>query len=263
VITLVVDEQEHVFDRDRIWIGSDPANDLVIASARKRHAMITGNDIDGYEFHHMAGWRGTRINGVKMQRSSHALADGDRIGIGKVAVVYGVRPPVPYQAGEPAEHDLLAAIEGGDDSARLVYADWLEQRGDLQRADFLRVQHALMTTERETPAFHERTAALRALAPGLTLQWRQRLARPVVEGCDGGFEVPCVRDWSQLTRTERPDVRHCDGCSKLVYYSATLHQAIAHAKIGRCVAVDVSQQRRPYDLAPPLIVMGEMPAPRR
>jgi uncharacterized protein (TIGR02996 family) len=263
VIALFVDEQEHVFDRDRIWIGSDPANDLVIASARTRHAMITGNDIDGYELHGMAGTRGIRINGIKMTKSTSAhLGEGDLIAIGKVPVLFRLRPPAPYQATEPAEHDLLAAIEGGDDSARLVYADWLEQRGDLQRADFLRVQHALMTLERETPAFHERTAALRALAPGLQLQWRQRLARPAVEGCDGGFEVPCVRDWSQLTCTDRPDVRHCDGCRKLVYYSATIHQAIAHAKIGRCVAVDVSQLRRPHDLAP-LILMGEMPAPRR
>ena len=262
MIALFVDDQEHVFDRDRIWIGSDPANDLVIASARKRHAMITGNDIDGYLLHGMAGARGTRVNGVKIGKSGCLLDNNDRIAIGKVAIVYRLRAPAAYQAAEPAEDDLLAAIEGGDDSARLVYADWLEQRGDLPRASFLRVQHALMTTARETPAFHEGTAALRALAPALELQWRQRLARPVVEGCDGGFEVPCVRDWAQLTRTERPDVRHCDGCSKLVYYSATLHQAIAHARIGRCVAVDVSQQRRPYDLAP-LIMMGEMPMPRR
>lgn len=262
MIALFVVEREHVFDRDRIWIGSDPANDLVIASARKRHAMITGNDIDGYLLHGMAGARGIRINGVKMRTSSHQLSDGELIGIGKVPIVYRLRAPAPYQASEPAEHDLIAAIEGGDDSARLVYADWLEQRGDLQRAEFLRVQHALMTTERETPAFHERTAALRALAPGLELPWRQRLARPFVEGCDGGFEVPCVRDWSQLARTERPDVRHCDGCRKQVYYSATIQQAIGHARFGRCVAVDVSQRRRPHDLAP-LIMMGEMPMPRR
>ena len=38
------------------------------------------------------------------------------------------------------EQLLQAALTSDDDAARLVYADWLEQRGDLPRADLIRAQ---------------------------------------------------------------------------------------------------------------------------
>jgi len=38
------------------------------------------------------------------------------------------------------EQLLLAALTADDDAARLVYADWLEQQGDLARADLIRAQ---------------------------------------------------------------------------------------------------------------------------
>ena len=62
--------------------------------------------------------------------------------------------------------NVIQAIQeqSADDSARLVYADWLEERGGVEadtRAEFLRVQHTLMTAQ---PAAHLRLreAELRA-----------------------------------------------------------------------------------------------------
>jgi uncharacterized protein (TIGR02996 family) len=41
-----------------------------------------------------------------------------------------------------AEHALLRAVAAAadDDTPRLVYADWLEEHGDADRAEFIRVQ---------------------------------------------------------------------------------------------------------------------------
>jgi uncharacterized protein (TIGR02996 family) len=35
---------------------------------------------------------------------------------------------------------FLAAIATGDDTARLVYADWLDENGDPRRAEYVRFQ---------------------------------------------------------------------------------------------------------------------------
>jgi uncharacterized protein (TIGR02996 family) len=58
-----------------------------------------------------------------------------------------------------SEETLLAAVldSPGDDTPRLVYADWLEERGD-PRAEFLRVECEFL----QLPPDDERTPALRA-----------------------------------------------------------------------------------------------------
>src|SRR5689334_8802106 len=73
----------------------------------------------------------------------------------KLAVAFGVStdellkgindppPPPPKPAGRPEDHEafLAAIIESpGDDGPRLVYADWLEDNGDAQAAEFIRMR---------------------------------------------------------------------------------------------------------------------------
>src|SRR5262245_58469116 len=59
---------------------------------------------------------------------------------------------------------LWAVIEALDDDApRLVYADWLEERGEPERAEFIRVQCALETMpegDPRRPGLERREAAL-------------------------------------------------------------------------------------------------------
>jgi uncharacterized protein (TIGR02996 family) len=57
---------------------------------------------------------------------------------------------------------LLAAIRAApdDDAPRLVYADWLDEHGQLERADFIRVQCEL--ARRDDPALRRREAELLA-----------------------------------------------------------------------------------------------------
>jgi uncharacterized protein (TIGR02996 family) len=108
----------------------------------------------------------------------------------------------------PIERDLLAAIERGDDSSRLVYADWLESIDDAPRAEFLRLQHALATMSPDAADFERATDRLRELAAGLELGWRARVAKRSIEACPP-FDFECPKRWEELGLTERPDVRHC------------------------------------------------------
>ena len=94
------------------------------------------------------------------------------------------------------------------------------------------------------------------------MAWRHRVARTVVEGCDMRFSFKCPREWSSMTVTAKPDIRHCTTCNQHVYYCATVQQAQGHAERGRCVVVDLIPRRRPHDLEPErAMATAGMPAP--
>jgi len=62
---------------------------------------------------------------------------------GGAPFAFSPKPPAPWRdklANDPMEHDLLAAIRAtpADEGARMVYADWLEQRGRADEASFVR-----------------------------------------------------------------------------------------------------------------------------
>src|SRR6476659_1135869 len=81
------------------------------------------------------------------------------------------------------ESALLAAIRAApeDDAPRLVYADWLDEHGQPERAEFIRVQIEL--ARRDAPALRRRQAELLAehhdafagplAAPGLRYVFRR------------------------------------------------------------------------------------------
>lgn len=244
-----VGETEHVFEEPPLSIGSDPACSLVIADAAARHAEIAGGEASGFLIRHAGGWFSrTKVDGKKISKDWTQLAVGSRIEVAKTVIDFRIVAPRAYAASDRAETELLAQIAAGDDGARLVYADWLEQRGDLARAEFLRVQHTIVTTTSPN-VFDLRIGRLQALAAKIDVAWRRQVARQFVEGCNG-FEAPCPRDWSQMQPTERTDVRHCGGCQKDVYYCTTLDVARSHARRGNCVAVDAALVRVRGDIAP-------------
>jgi uncharacterized protein (TIGR02996 family) len=153
---------------------------------------------------------------------------------------------------DDAEGELLAAIARHDEAARLVYADFLEARGELACAEFLRLQQALVGTPPADLAgkalWKRRTTRLRELAEHVDPAWRTKVARPLVENCDAHFDFACPMEWGQLAATDDPDVRACNLCDELVYYSTTIATARKHAAMNRCVAVDITVERRPHDL---------------
>jgi uncharacterized protein (TIGR02996 family) len=72
----------------------------------------------------------------------------------------------------PEDLGFLQAIlsHPDDDTNRLVYADWLEERGD-GRAAFLRTEVRLAATDPGDPAYVALEAELRALIPALDAAW--------------------------------------------------------------------------------------------
>jgi uncharacterized protein (TIGR02996 family) len=108
------------------------------------------------------------------------------------------RPPEPAHerwesAGVGRDHaSLLAAIlEAPDDDApRLVYADWLEEQGDADRAEFIRLQCRLAQRERDGPLDYNDDDVARASELGsYTGQaWRNDLPR--VRGVEYSLTMP-------------------------------------------------------------------------
>src|SRR5689334_5073625 len=92
---------------------------------------------------------------------------------------------------------LLAAIceAPQDDAPRLVYADWLEEYGDPNRADFIRGQIALAAMDEDDPAFADLAGRLQALERANVSRWRK--------GLPGGMNVPSAKTVGALL--ERPD----------------------------------------------------------
>ncbi len=90
---------------------------------------------------------------------------------------------------------LLAAIiqSPADDAPRLVYADWLEENGDPERAEFIRVQIALALRELEP----ERKTLLQRREKELLDQHCEHLAGPFAsEGVQWAFRRGFIHRFS-------------------------------------------------------------------
>jgi uncharacterized protein (TIGR02996 family) len=170
------------------------------------------------------------------------------------------------------EDDFLRALldNPADDTTRLVYADWLDERNDADsrfKALFLRLTARLPIAAVDK----EIKLELQLLAAKLDTGWLAIVSRLKIENCgamrarpEGGhdvrnlFELVCDRRWDELTVTDEGVVRFCDSCHQSVYYCDTIMNAREHARQGHCVAVDLGIIRRNGDLRPPRMLMGGM-----
>ncbi|MEO7734857.1 MAG: TIGR02996 domain-containing protein, partial [Kofleriaceae bacterium] len=109
----------------------------------------------------------------------------------------------PYVAAHATERGLLDELAGGDAASPTVYADWLEERGDPLRAEWLRVQDELHAMTPGEPDHIGHTARLAALATQTEVGWRVRVARSAIERCASAFAFRCPKEWSQLAPTGR------------------------------------------------------------
>lgn len=155
------------------------------------------------------------------------------------------RPLSPRE--RETERDLLAAIAAHDEHARLVYADWLEERGDAARAEYVRLQatilHASDTSQADYLAYLNAAKRLRELAGQLALAWRIQVARPCVEGCRAMIGARCTQDWGQLQPTDQPRVRTCTACHQAVRYCLTESEAYELEARSQRVVIDFA----PFD----------------
>lgn len=81
--------QVHDLDRDRVLVGRDPEADVVIdnASVSRRHVEIRREE-GGWVVEDLGSSNGTFVGGEEID-APRPLAEGDEIGIGKFAIVFG------------------------------------------------------------------------------------------------------------------------------------------------------------------------------
>jgi uncharacterized protein (TIGR02996 family) len=170
------------------------------------------------------------------------------------------------------DEDFLRQLlaDPADDTARLVYADWLEEQGGPgweARAEFLRLTAQLGSRgagKKQKKKFRER---LQQLAAGLDTAWLAVVSRLAIENCHAKrlgssvsirFEFLCDRGWQDLGVTEDRAVRSCEACKQSVHYCDTITEARKHAWAGHCVAVDLGVIRREGDLQRPRLLLGRI-----
>lgn len=245
-------EQRFVFDKPEVTIGRVPGNDLVLphTSVSRRHARLLVQD-ERFLLVDLRSTNGTYVNGRRIT-TPIAVGEHDLITIGdlRISIEEEEGPTTewfPAPPLDPVEERLIAAVAARDHASRVVYADWLEERGELARAEFLRIQDRLIGTSPDDPIFRIGRERLEELARGIELEWRFAVGRPAIEGCLA-LQLRCPKEWGSLATTAREDVRFCEACERQVFYCDTLEQAQAYTRLGDCVAIDPALRRTRGDL---------------
>ena len=160
-----------------------------------------------------------------------------------------------------ADDEMLEAIGRGDETARLVYADVLEERGLAQHARWLRLESKVQVAAGEA-----RDQLLKELVPLRDVVGAEFLAtvgRPAIERCELVFGFRCPLKWTELERTAKPLERYCKVCDSTVYFADSRERLADLSWQGVCVAVDVSVPRlEGEEDSVGVAVMGRV-APRR
>ncbi|MDB5312521.1 MAG: hypothetical protein JWO38_6723 [Gemmataceae bacterium] len=179
----------------------------------------------------------------------------------------------------PADEDFLRKLldNPADDTARLVYADWLDEQGDetsRAKAEFLRgAASPAGLGKKQSQEWTLMQQRLQELAATLDTNWLAVVSTLEVENCSGkkeehpatpgmrigrtGFDVVCGKRWNELTPTKNRAVRFCEGCREKVHYCDTIVVARRHARAGHCIAVDLGIIRREQDLELRRTVVGK------
>jgi uncharacterized protein (TIGR02996 family) len=168
VFRVVIDSgnarSEMVIEKSEIRIGRMKDNEVVVDSDRasRRHCAVRAPD-GIFTLYDLDSTGGTYLRGdIRVVTGAPlVLIDEDRIEFGRFSVL--VTPSEPPAIEDPVERGLLDEL-GRDPAARIVYADWLEARGDALRAGYLRE----LLDER----WYDRKDALRALAARIDVRWR-------------------------------------------------------------------------------------------
>jgi uncharacterized protein (TIGR02996 family) len=123
------------------------------------------------------------------------------------------------------EAGFLSAIRQtpADDTARLVFADWLDEQDDptcKTKAEFIRLELQIAGTSENGIDRN-----LLRLAAKLDSTWLAVVSHPKLEACRVAFQFECPKQWEKLTPTDDEQVRFCETCKKNVYYSDKLEYA--------------------------------------
>lgn len=252
------------FTQDVVNIGRSLDNDIVLRTdmVSRRHARLIVDRAAGQvTLQDRQSTSGTFVGGKNLWTRGEGKvvgpADDIRIGNVKLNVLLEVLEP---EIVAEREREWLEALRrnGSDDDTRAVYADWLEEHGSRDRAEFLREQMAIRKiASAEDPAFRASSERLRALAEKVGVGWRARVAMLFIEpstcglprGLPVAMEMTCPKRWEEMTPTAIEGVRTCNACKMDVVYCTTIEQARQHAADGGCIAIDVRVARSKDDLS--------------
>lgn len=176
---------------------------------------------------------------------------------------------------DPIEVNFLRAIlEDPDPSdARIVYADWLEERGAVARAEYMRLLDSLMARTGPHDPDDLEPVRLRMLGSQIATPWRAVVAHRETSiehcgikrfGAGGDPAARCPGTWGSLIRGTVDDMRRCGTCTRFVHYVTDMEAARRAAMHGDAVVVDVAVRRRSDDLErlPPsshFVILGRRP----
>lgn len=222
-----------------ISIGSAATCDVTLPGTSALHIRIVldqrgytieelvheGSELEDHDF---TQWRSARVP-EKLKLAGYMIAFID------------LQPPFFEASYGPIAREEAALVDGivtGDTASRVVYADWLEERGEVGRAAIVREFVAGARPDLEM---------LERLVP-TNVRWRARVLEPAIEACPRG--EACVGHWGKLEGYRRADLRRCGACTKLVLYCVDVPQARAHVAAGGTVVFDPFVLRWPDDLSP-------------
>jgi uncharacterized protein (TIGR02996 family) len=144
-----------------------------------------------------------------------------------------------------AEAPFIEAIHGEAeaDSSLLVYADWLEERGDYVRAEYLRLTVELSQlsiklriegnpyTSPHVEPIARRRIRMRELCREISPAWLAQIHHGEIARCDRKTRKRgrCPNDWARLTDTEEPILPRCEVCQENVRFCVTWEEFGRHA----------------------------------
>jgi uncharacterized protein (TIGR02996 family) len=130
-----------------------------------------------------------------------------------------------------------------------AYVDWLEERDQLDRAEYLRLELKRLNYAESDPQRHAIRARMEELSTTLNPDWIAIFDRGPIENCVGPSNFKCPRRWERLHGTDRPTVRRCGVCEKDVHFCRDIETARGHVELGECVVVRSGTPRTALDLS--------------
>ena len=141
----------------------------------------------------------------------------------------------------PEEKPFLDEIRADphDDAARLIYADWLEERGD-PRAEYLRLEVEYRDAKQRNLPSRRIRRRLQHISKSIDRGWLAMLAVAPIENC---VHNRCPREWGVLKGTDHCGIRQCRACGNEVYFCDKIELARQLVTAGMQVAVDPALKR--------------------
>jgi len=139
------------------------------------------------------------------------------------------------------ERSFIGAIlaNPGDDVPRLIYADWLEERGDPRAEDLRLEMHHRALCSRPATRYEEKTRIalasrrLEELRSELDEDWLVEMDHATIENCN---DNRCRQRWELLSLTDTCRVRQCGECGKRVFHVASMEEYWQRRHAGVLVA---------------------------